>query len=146
MLGGTAGCRWRASTVRITSPLAMSAANASAQAWVGLSRARLHLARGEFAPALEVAGAAEKAYASHGLSRYVGISLRMQAEALAGLRESERAERIAARAIDALKDSSHPRPLAAAYRVMARITGRRDYAVRARKLLRDVRTVSPRPE
>src|SRR5271163_4872905 len=32
MLGGASGCRWRASTVRITSPLAMPAASASAQA------------------------------------------------------------------------------------------------------------------
>jgi hypothetical protein len=32
MPGGAVGCRWRASTVRITSPLAMPAPNASAQA------------------------------------------------------------------------------------------------------------------
>jgi hypothetical protein len=82
------------------------------------SRARIHLARREFVPPLEAAGAAEALYASVGLGRYIGMTLQMQAEALAGLGESERARRTISQAIDVLKETSHPRPLAGAYRVM----------------------------
>jgi len=102
------------------------------------SRARIHLARREFVPPLEAAGAAEALYASVGLGRYIGMTLQMQAEALAGLGESERARRTISQAIDVLKETSHPRPLAGAYRVMTRITGRRQYELAARKLLGEV--------
>jgi hypothetical protein len=103
-----------------------------------MSRARIHLAGREFAPALGAAGAAEAIYASVGLGRYIGLALQLQAEALAGLGESERAQRTISRAIDVLKETSHPRPLANAYRVMARISGRRQYELAARRLLREV--------
>jgi hypothetical protein len=66
------------------------------------------------------------------------MTLQMQAEALAGLGESERARRTISQAIDVLKETSHPRPLAGAYRVMTRITGRRQYELAARKLLGEV--------
>lgn len=108
------------------------------QAQVEMARARIHLARREFAPAFGGAGAAEATFARVGLGRYTGMALQMQAEALAGLGESERAQRTIAQAIDVLKETSHPRPLAKAYRVMARITGRRQYEVAAQKLLREV--------
>ena len=101
-----------------------------------MARARIHLARREFAPALENAGAAEAVFARVGLGRYTGMALQMQAEALAGLGESEQAQRTIAQAIDLLRETSHPRPLAKAYRVMARITGRRRYEIAAQKLLR----------
>jgi tetratricopeptide (TPR) repeat protein len=106
-------------------------------ALVELSRARLHLARREFAPALEAAAAAETVYANVGLGRYVGLTLQIEAEALAGLGESDRARRTISQAVDVLKETSHPRPLARAYRVMARITGRRQYELAARELLRE---------
>jgi tetratricopeptide (TPR) repeat protein len=112
--------------------------NPLTHALVEMSRARIHLARGEFAPALEAAGAAEAVYASVGLGRYVGMTLQMRAEALAGLGESDRAQRTISQAIDVLKETSHPRSLAGAYRVMARITGRRQYELVARKLLSEV--------
>jgi tetratricopeptide (TPR) repeat protein len=105
-------------------------------ALVDMARARIHLARREFAPALENAGAAEAVFARVGLGRYTGMALQMQAEALAGLGESEQAQRTIAQAIDLLRETSHPRPLAKAYRVMARITGRRRYEIAAQKLLR----------
>ncbi len=107
-------------------------------ALVEMSRARIHLARREFAPALGAAGAAEAIYASVGLARYVGLTLQLQAEALAGLGELERAQQTISRAIDVLKETSHPRPLAAAYRLMARITGRRQYELAARQVLRGI--------
>ncbi|HTA53456.1 MAG TPA: hypothetical protein VK755_01845 [Candidatus Acidoferrales bacterium] len=107
-------------------------------ALVEMSRARIHLARREFAPALGAAGAAEAIYAGVGLGRYVGLTLQLQAEALAGLGELDRAQQTISRAIDVLKETSHPRPLAAAYRVMARITGRRQYELAARQLLREI--------
>jgi tetratricopeptide (TPR) repeat protein len=102
---------------------------------VEMARARIHLARREFAPALAARGAAEAVFATVGLGRYTGMALQMQAEALAGLGESERAQRTIAQAIDVLRGTSHPRPLAKAYRVMAIITGRPRYAVAARRLL-----------
>jgi tetratricopeptide (TPR) repeat protein len=105
-------------------------------ALVDMARARIHLARREFAPALGNAGAAEAVFARVGLGRYTGMALQMQAEALAGLGESEQAQRTIAQAIDLLRETSHPRPLAKAYRVMARITGRRRYEIAAQKLLR----------
>lgn len=114
-----------------------AAGNPFTHALVEMSRARICLARREFAPALAAAGAAEAVYASVGLRLYTGMTLQMQAEALAGLGESERAQRTMSRAIDVLNETSHPRPLAGAYRVMARITGRRQYEVAARKLLRE---------
>lgn len=107
-------------------------------AQVEMARARVRLARREFAPALAAAGAAEATFARVGLGRYTGMALQMQAEAFAGLGESERAQRTIAQAIDVLKETSHPRPLANAYHVMARITGRRQYEVVAQKLLREV--------
>ena len=107
-------------------------------AQVEMAGARIHLARREFAPALGAADAAEATFARVGLGRYTGMALQMQAEALAGLGEAERAQRTIAHAIDVLKETSHPRPLAKAYRVMARITGRRQYEVAAQKLLREV--------
>ncbi|MFY9737673.1 MAG: hypothetical protein WAK11_01345 [Candidatus Cybelea sp.] len=107
-------------------------------AQVAMTWARIHLARQKFEPALGAAGAAEATFAQVGLGRYTGMALQMQAEALAGLGESERAQRTIARAIDVLKETSHPRPLAKAYHVMARITGRRQYDVAAQKLLREV--------
>ena len=107
-------------------------------AQVEMARARISLARREFASALGAAGAAEATFARVGLGRYTGMALQMQGEALAGLGEAERAQRTIAQAIDVLKETSHPRPLAKAYHVMARITGRRQYAVAAQKLLREV--------
>jgi|HubBroStandDraft_4_1064222.scaffolds.fasta_scaffold00003_253 hypothetical protein len=120
-----------------------STGNPLTQASQEMSRARLHLARQEFKPALEGARAGEAVYASIGLGRYVGLSLRIQAEALCGMEEPEAAQRTIAQAVDVLKDTSHPRPLASAYHVMARITGRSHYAGLARKLLREI-GVSPR--
>jgi hypothetical protein len=114
-----------------------STGNPLTQASQEMSRARLHLASQEFEPALEGARAGEAVYASVGLGRYVGLSLRVQAEALSGMGEQELAQRTIAQAVDVLKDTSHPRPLAYAYRAMARITGRRQYELAARKLLRE---------
>jgi tetratricopeptide (TPR) repeat protein len=101
-----------------------------------LSRARIQLARRESAQALDAARAAETIYASVGLGRYVGLSLDVQARALSGLGQADSAQKTIAHAIDLLKETSHPRPLASAYYAMARITGERRYAVAARRLLR----------
>lgn len=115
-----------------------SSRNPLTQALQQTSRARVHLARQQFKPALEGARAGEAVYASIGLGRYVGLSLRIAAEALCGMGEPELARRTIAQAVDVLKDTSHPRPLAYAYRAMARITGRAKYASVARKLLREI--------
>ncbi len=115
-----------------------SSGNPLTQALQEMSRARLDLARQAFKPALEGAAAAEAVYANIGLGRYVGLSLLIQAEALCGLGESQLAQRAIASAVDVLKETSHPRPLANAYRLMARITGRSQYAGVARKLLREI--------
>jgi tetratricopeptide (TPR) repeat protein len=112
--------------------------NPLSRALVEMSRARIHLARREYAPALGAAGASEAVYTSVGMGRYIGLTLQLQAEALAGLGESERAHRTISQAIEVLKETSHPRPLASAYRVMARITGRRKYELAARQLLDEV--------
>jgi tetratricopeptide (TPR) repeat protein len=110
--------------------------NPLSRAAIDLSRARIQLARRESAQALEAARAAETIYANIGLGRYVGLSLDVQARALSGLGQSDSAQRTIARAVDLLKETSHPRPLASAYYAMARITGERRYAVAARRLLR----------
>ncbi len=111
--------------------------NPLTQAAQEMSRAQLDLVHQEFKPALEHARAGEAVYGSVGLARYVGISLRMQAEALFGMGESEPAKHTIAQAVDVLRETDHPRPLASAYRTMARITGRPQYATAARKLLRE---------
>jgi hypothetical protein len=115
-----------------------STGNPLTQASQAMSRARLHLARQEFKPALEGARAGEAVYATVGLGRYIGLSLQIQAEALCGMGERELAQGTIAQAIDVLKDTSHPRPLANAYCAMARITGRSQYVGVARKLLREI--------
>lgn len=115
-----------------------STGNPLTQASREMARARLHLARRAFKPALEGAAAGGAVYANIGLGRYVGLSLLIQAEALCGMGESELAQSAIAQAVDVLKETSHPRPLANAYRLMARITGRSQYAGIARKLLREI--------
>jgi tetratricopeptide (TPR) repeat protein len=115
-----------------------AAGNPLTDAYVEMARARIHLARREFAPAIGAAGAAEAVYARVGLGRFTGMVLQMQAEALYELGESERAQRTISRATEVLKETSHPRQLVGAYRVMARITGRQQYEVAAQKLLREV--------
>jgi tetratricopeptide (TPR) repeat protein/predicted DCC family thiol-disulfide oxidoreductase YuxK len=112
--------------------------NALTQASAELARARVLLARREFAAALRFATAAEAAYAGIGQPRLMGTSLRMQAEALNALGERERALRAITAAVDLIKETSHPQRLATAYRVMARISGRQQYAIAARKLLRSI--------
>ena len=111
--------------------------NPLTRALVELARARIHLARRELAPALEAARAAERVYATVGLGRYVGLTLEVQAQALSGLGEPKLAQTTIAQAIDVLKETGHPRPLADAYFAMARISGRYRYASAARRLLRE---------
>ena len=89
--------------------------NPLTQALVELVRARIHLARRELVPALEAARAAERVYATIGLGRYVGLTLDLQAAALSGLGEPGLAQATIAQAIDVLKETGHPRPLANAY-------------------------------
>lgn len=103
-----------------------------------LLSAQCHLVREEFRAALADARAAEAVYGRIGLGRYLGIALRVEAEALSGMGESEPAERTIAQAIEILRDTHHPRPLAGAYRAMARITRRPQYAGVARRLLREI--------
>jgi hypothetical protein len=62
------------------------------------------------------------------------------------MEESELAQRAIMQAVDVLKETSHPRPLANAYRLMARITGRSQYAGVARKLLREIDAFPRRSE
>jgi hypothetical protein len=114
---------------------ACASANPLTQALVNMSRARVCLAHEEFAPALETAAAAETAYAHVGMARYIGLSRHLQAEALCGLGERERARSTIARAIDVLNETAHPYQLAQAYRLLARITGRPTYARTARRLM-----------
>ena len=121
-----------------------AADNVATRAWMEISRARVHLARREFVRAREAAQEAETVYASIAPGRFLGIALRMQAEALHGLGESDLAHRTLLRAIDSLKRVSNPRPLASVYRVMATISGRRRYVDMAQKLLRDADASSRR--
>ncbi len=111
-----------------------------------LARARIHLARRELGPALEAARAAERLYATVGLGRYVGLTLDVQAEALSGLGEPGLAQTTIAQAIDVLKETGHPRPLADAYYAMARISGRYRYASAARRLLREAGVAKSPPQ
>ena len=114
-----------------------NADNAFTRAWAEVSRARVHLALQQYAPAREAAQAAEAVYARIAPSRFLGTALRFKAEALYGQGERYLAFRTIVQAVDALKRVSSPRPLASAYFVMAQISGRRRYADMAQKLLRE---------
>jgi tetratricopeptide (TPR) repeat protein len=112
-----------------------SPVNPLAQASVDLVSAKTHLARGRYDAALRSAEAAELGFRRLAQDRVVGTTLRLQAEALEQLGEHERALTVIKLAIEALAGRNHPTRLAAAYRVLASLSGEAKYAVAARRLL-----------
>jgi tetratricopeptide (TPR) repeat protein len=118
----------------LTELQARSLRNPLAQASVDLITAKTRLAQRDYAAALEAAEAAEMGFRRLGQDRIVGTSLRLQAEALARLGQRERALTNIKLAIEALAGRSHPTRLAAAYRVLASLSGEAKYAAAARRL------------
>jgi len=113
--------------------------NVISQADVALTRARVQFALANFEPARRAATAAETAYAEMDMSRPVSTALRTKAEALAALGRSAEALRAITQAIEIISESGHPLKLAGAYRSMARISQRPQYAVAAERLVREAR-------
>jgi tetratricopeptide (TPR) repeat protein len=114
-----------------------AAGNPITQALVDLTQARIELAKADFGRAFRSAVSAETGYAKVGMRPMAGTALRIQAEALADLGRGEEALRAITLAIDAIKETGHPHRLATAYLLMARIGGRPQYAIAARRLFRE---------
>ena len=70
-----------------------------------------------------------------GKERLLGTALRLQAEALAGLGQTERAIKTIGLAIESLCGRTHPTKLGAAYRVLGRLSGNAKHSPTARRLL-----------
>lgn len=99
-----------------------------------LVSARIHFAQRRFADSLRAAEVAETGYIRVGRGRLAGVALRVQAESLAGLGQSELAARTMDMAIERFKAGSHPLRLAEAYQTMASITGQRRYLAAAQRV------------
>lgn len=97
--------------------------------------AKLYLAQRNYALALQTAENAESALTRMGKDRFVGVSLRLQAEALAGLGQRDRAVKTVQVAIQLLTGQGQRVGLAAAYGVLGRLSGNRKYLGIARGLL-----------
>jgi tetratricopeptide (TPR) repeat protein len=104
-----------------------------------LLMARVHLAGRTYSAALGFARNAESGFARIGKERLAGSALRLQAEALAGLGQMHSAIDAAKRSIETLSGRSHPERLAAAYRVLGRLSGDPAHFSKARKLVRSAR-------
>lgn len=105
------------------------------QAYAEFAAAKIHLAQNSYAEALRSAEAVESALTLLRKGRFLGASLRLQAEALAGLGQKERALKTIRLAVETLETSTQTAGLCAAYRVLARLSGNGKYAAMARRLL-----------
>jgi tetratricopeptide (TPR) repeat protein len=88
----------------------------------------------QFHHGLEASRAAEQAYSALGKSRLVGMSLRLEAEALHLTGDRRAALATIRQAIDALSEGSHRSSLAAAYTVLSKISGNLKHLDTARRL------------
>lgn len=112
--------------------------NPLAQASADFVAAKTQLALRDYASALEAAERAESSFRRLAQDRVVGTSLRLQAEALAALGQRKRALAAIKSAIEILAGRSHPARLAAAYRILAALSGKVSYAATARRLLKQI--------
>ena len=103
--------------------------------------AKVHLARRNYVMALRSAEEAESALAFSRRDRFLGPTLRLQAEALEGLGRKARALETIERSIEVTGAKGQTADLSMAYYVLSRISGDAKYAVRARQL----RTRAKRP-
>jgi tetratricopeptide (TPR) repeat protein len=94
----------------------------------------IHFGLGEYQTALAKAESAETVFVKTGFDRFLPITLLCQSEALIALGLHDHARRIVPVLIDlAQKMDQHDR-LAAAYDLMAKVTGRTTYVTQARKV------------
>jgi hypothetical protein len=112
--------------------ISCSQSNPYVQAYGTLLAAKCHLAKNDLHNSLRCAEAAESAFVRIGKERYLGLSLQIQALALAGLDQKQAAVRTMQLAIDRQRALNHPFRLAEAYRAMAAITGARRFELAAR--------------
>lgn len=101
-----------------------------------LVTAKTHLAQRNYAIALRSAEAAESTFARSGRGVYAGNSLHLQAEALAGLGQKDRAIKTLRLAIEMLAGRSHPTKVGEAYHLLGKLSGETKYFVTARRLAR----------
>lgn len=109
--------------------------NALRWAYAESVAATMHLAQRDYALALRSAERAESTFMRFGKSRFVGESLGLQAEALVGLGQTERALKAVKLEIELLTGRTHPAELGKAYRILSRLPGNAKYAATARHLL-----------
>jgi tetratricopeptide (TPR) repeat protein len=98
--------------------------------------ARVLLATADYAGALRSARAAETVFARMGKVRQAGTSVRLQAEALAAMGETREAIKTVKRSIEMLAGRVHPERLAAAYRLLGKLSGDAKHTSTARRLVR----------
>jgi tetratricopeptide (TPR) repeat protein len=103
------------------------------KAYVELAAAKVHLALGNYALALR--SAEESTLKPVGNDALVGIAMRLEAEALAGLGQTERALKTIKLAIEMVAGQGYPARLGAAYRVLSRLSDDAKCAAMARRLL-----------
>jgi tetratricopeptide (TPR) repeat protein len=103
------------------------------QASALLLESELALRAADFASSLAAAETAETAFVRLGRNRLVGTSLRVQAEALVGLQQRERAIQVMEAAIAAAKQGGSQRGLRDAYNAMYLLTGQFRFKTLARK-------------
>jgi hypothetical protein len=113
------------------------AVNATLDPWIQASalllESELALRAADFATSLAAAETAETAFVRLGRNRLVGTSLRVQAEALVGLQQRERAIQVMEAAIAAAKQGGSQRGLRDAYNAMYLLTGQFRFKTLARK-------------
>jgi hypothetical protein len=120
------------------------AGTASRQGLAQLTVARFHLAVSSWSRALLAAEAAETNCAQLGSDRLVGEALLLQVKALLGLGETTRARRLMSAALKSIEITNGAFSIAAAYKLMAQLSGDVKYAAAARRLLPNS-TVKGRP-
>ncbi len=128
----------RAAHIHVVALCEMVVGNAARQGPAQLTVARLHVALQDWAPALLAAEAAETSFEQLGLGRLIGEALLLQIKALIGLGEPARARRIMTAAIGSIEMTNTGGRLAAAYKLMAQVSGQAKYASAARRLLRNI--------
>lgn len=106
----------------------------SRQGYAELVAAKLNLAQRNFALALYSAECAESIVILMRRDRFLGIALRMQAEALEGLGREKQALKAMKRAIEVLTATGQTAGLCTAYHVLGRISGDAKYGAMARRL------------
>jgi hypothetical protein len=124
------------SELYISELLSCSHSNPYVHAYGTLLAAKCYLAKNDLPNSLRCAEAAESAFVRVGKDRYLGLSLQIQALALAGLGQKQAAVRTMQLAIERQRVLNHPLRLAEAYRAMGAITGARRFELAARNATR----------